>query len=68
MPRPRPLHSQDRENVPLYRRLGGPKGQSGRERKISSLPQGFDPHTVQPVASPYTDYVVDLLNVIFHIF
>jgi hypothetical protein len=38
---------------PLYR-LGGPQGQSGRMRKISPLPPGFDPWTVQPVASPYT--------------
>jgi len=27
---------------PLYRRLGGPQGRSGRETKISPLP-GFDP-------------------------
>ena len=38
---------------PLYRRLGGPQGRSGRVRKISS-PPGFDPWTVQPVASRYT--------------
>src|SRR5215475_8325866 len=37
---------------PLYRRLGGPKGRSGQVRKIS-LPLGFDPRTVQPVASRY---------------
>ena len=40
---------------PLYRRLGGSQGQSGQERKISS-PPGFDPRTVRPVASRYTDY------------
>ena len=39
---------------PLYRRLGGPHGRSGWVRKIS-LPTGFDPLTVQPVASRYTD-------------
>jgi hypothetical protein len=42
---------------PLYRRLGGPQGRSGRARKISP-PPGFDPRTVQPVASRYTDYAV----------
>ena len=42
---------------PLYRRLGGPQGRSGRVRKISP-PSGFDPRTVQPVASRYTDYAV----------
>jgi hypothetical protein len=35
---------------PLYRRLGGPKILSGRVQKISP-PLGFDPRTVQPVAS-----------------
>jgi hypothetical protein len=40
----------------LYRRLGGPQGRSERLRKISP-PPGFDPRTVQPVASRYTDYV-----------
>ena len=40
---------------PLYRRLGGTQGRSGQVRKISP-PPGFDPRTVQPVASRYTDY------------
>ena len=42
---------------PLYRRLGGPQGRSGRVRKISLLP-GFDPRNVQPVASRYTDCAI----------
>ena len=33
----------------------GPRGRSGQVRKISPLP-GFDPRTVQPVTSRYTDY------------
>ena len=37
---------------PLYRRLGGAQGQTGRVREISS-PPGFDPRTVQPVAIRY---------------
>jgi len=40
---------------PLYRRLGGPQEQSGQVRKILT-PPGFDPRTLQPVASRYTDY------------
>jgi hypothetical protein len=40
---------------PLYRRLDGPQGRYGQVRKIS-FPLGFDPRTVQPVASRYTDY------------
>jgi hypothetical protein len=39
---------------PLYRRLDGPQGGSGQVRKISP-PPGFDPQTVHPVASGYTD-------------
>jgi len=39
----------------LCRRLGGPQSRSGRVRKISPLP-GFDPPTLQPVASRYTDW------------
>ena len=42
---------------PLYRRLGGPQGRSGRVRKISP-PPGFDPRTSQPVASRYTDWAI----------
>ena len=38
----------------LYRRLGGPQGWSGQARKISP-PPGFDPRTIQPVASRYID-------------
>jgi hypothetical protein len=43
--------------VPIYRRLGGLQGRSGRVRKISP-PPGFDPRTVQPVASRYTYCVI----------
>ena len=40
---------------PLYKRLGGPQGLSGWVQQIST-PQGFDPRTVKPVASDYTDW------------
>jgi len=42
---------------PLYGRLGGPQGRSWRARKFSP-PPGFDPRTVQPVASRYTDWAI----------
>ena len=42
---------------PLYKRLGGPQGRSGRVRKILPLP-GLDPPTVQPAASRYTDWAI----------
>jgi hypothetical protein len=40
--------------------IGGwmdPRGRSGRVLKISP-PPGFDPRTVQPVASRYTDWAI----------
>jgi hypothetical protein len=40
---------------PLYRGLAGPQGWSGQVQKILP-PPGFDPQTVQPIASRYTDY------------
>jgi hypothetical protein len=42
---------------PLYRRLGGPQGQSGRVQKISP-PPGFDPWTAQPIVSSETDWAI----------
>jgi len=47
--------SPGKTRSPLYRRLGGPQDRSGQMRKISP-PPGFDPRTVQPVASRCTDY------------
>jgi hypothetical protein len=43
----------------LYRRLRGPQGRPGRVRKISP-PPWFDPRTVQPVASRYTDWTIPI--------
>jgi hypothetical protein len=42
---------------PLYKRVDGPQGRSGRVRKISS-PPGLDPRNVQLVASLYTDWAI----------
>jgi hypothetical protein len=49
--------SPGKSRYPLYGRLGGPQGWSGRVRKISLL-LAFDPRTVQPVASHYTDWAI----------
>jgi hypothetical protein len=54
---PAALPPEKRPRYPLYRRLGGPQGRSGRMRKISP-PPGFDPRTVLPVASRYTDWAI----------
>ena len=51
----RSLHP-GKTRYPLYRKLDGPQGRCEQVRKISS-PPGFDPRTVQRVASRYTDYV-----------
>jgi hypothetical protein len=42
---------------PLYRRLGRPQGLSGWVLKILP-PPGFNPQTIQLVASRYTDYAI----------
>jgi hypothetical protein len=47
--------SPGKTRYPFYRRLGGTQGRSGQVQKILPTP-GFDPRTVQPVASRYTDY------------
>ena len=47
---------------PLYRRLGRPRGRSGRVWKMSP-PPGFDPRTVQPVASGYTVWSIPTVSV-----
>jgi len=39
---------------PLYRRLGGPQGRSGRAENL--VPTGIRSRTVQPVVSRYTDW------------
>jgi hypothetical protein len=41
---------------PFYRRLGGFQDRSGHVRKISPPHPGFDPRTVQPAVSRYTDW------------
>ena len=39
---------------PLYRRMGGPQDRFGRAENLA--PPGFDPRTVQPAVSRYTDW------------
>ena len=54
---PWPLYPHGETRYPLCERLRGPQGRSGRVREISPSP-GFDPRTVKPVASVYTDYAI----------
>ena len=60
---------------PLCRRLDGPQNGSGRVRKISPS-QGFDPPTVELVASRFTHYTIPahvpgvnlrILNFVIHL-
>ena len=41
----------------LYRRLGGPQGQSAQVQKTLP-PLGFDPQAIQPIVSCYTNYAI----------
>jgi hypothetical protein len=55
------LYPSGKTWYPLYRRLGGPQGWSGRVQKIS-IPIGIDPRIVQPIAAVpttpmYTIYI-----------
>ena len=49
----RSLHP-GKTRYPLYRSLDGCQGRSGRAKNLA--PPGFDPRTVQPVVSRYTDW------------
>ena len=48
---------QGKFRYPLYMRLGGSQGRSGRVREISPA-QEFDPRTFQSVASRYTEWAI----------
>ena len=52
--RPGRTLSPGKTRYPFYRRLGGPQGRSGWAENLA--PPGFDPRTVQPVVSRYTDW------------
>jgi hypothetical protein len=54
-PRPGRFATGKETRHPLYRMRGGPQGRSERVRKNSPV---FDPRTVQPVVSCYTDCAI----------
>jgi hypothetical protein len=56
-PRPGRCTAVKETRYPLRRRILGPQGQCGRVRKTPP-PLGFDPRTVQPVASRYTNWAI----------
>jgi hypothetical protein len=67
---PRPLFTPGKDPVPIVQEAGWPQGRSEQVWKISP-PPGFDPQTVQPVASRYTNYtnwptdIEDLHEILF---
>jgi hypothetical protein len=56
-PTPRPLTGGKDTRYTLYMRRGRPQRRFGQMRE-SSPPTGFDPRTVQPVVSRYTDWAI----------
>jgi hypothetical protein len=58
------LYPRERPGTHCTGGLGGPQGRSGQVTKISS-PPGFDPRTVQPVASVYIDYAARPKTLLF---
>ena len=44
--------------IPQYRRLGGPQGGFRLSGRQNRLPLGYEPRTVQPVASRYAAYAI----------
>jgi hypothetical protein len=56
-----PLFHGQETRYPLYKRLGGPQVRFGWVRRISP-PHGFDPLTVQPVAS--LKYIIVIIIII----
>jgi hypothetical protein len=58
---PAALYPRGKTRYPLYRRLGGPQGRSGRVREISYSP-GFDPGPSSPQFSRYTDWATGPTN------
>jgi len=54
----RPLYPPGNTRYPLYRRLGGPQGSSEEGCGESDPSPGFDPRTVHPAVSHYTDCAI----------
>ena len=62
MPRPVRFTPGKDSWYPLYERLGGPRGQSGRVGKILP-PSWFKPRIAQPTVSRYTPFTTGRRNV-----
>jgi hypothetical protein len=56
-PRPGRFTTEKETQYTFYTGLGRPQSRTGQMRKISH-PPGFDPRTIHPAASRYTDYAI----------
>jgi hypothetical protein len=54
----RPFYPREGARYPLYRKLGGAPGPVWTGAENLAPPPGFDPRTVQPVASRYIDWAM----------
>ena len=61
--RPGRTLSLGKTRYPLYRRLGGPQGRSGRAENL--VPTGIRSRTVQPAVSRYTDWATGTTIILF---
>ena len=69
---PRPLYRRGREPVPIVQEVGWEPGPVWKGAKNLASPPGFDPGTVQPVASRYTEWAIPghehVYNFVYHLF
>ena len=63
---PWPLFTPGKDPVPIVQKAGWAPGQSGQVQKISP-PPGFDPWTIQPIATHYTNYTTSPTKLIDNI-
>jgi len=59
---PRPLFTPGKDPVPIVQEAGWAPGPVWTDAENIAPPPGFDPLTVQPIASRYTDYATRLTN------
>ena len=64
-PTPQPPVTPGKTRYPLYRRLGGPQGRSGRAEIL--VRTGIRSRTVEPVVSRYTDWATGPTVLLRHV-
>jgi hypothetical protein len=59
---PQLLYAQERDLVPILQETGWAPGPVWTGVENFGPPPGFDPQTIQPVASRYTDWAIPALT------